>query len=185
MRQHIVHGIPCCVEALERFQSIHPFLRGRDFPFPPTDVRLAECFVRGCSTAEGEEIKSFDRKDLPAHEVEDVVRDAMDIPAMPWLHGQTLNPFVVFMVAVYPEERERLLAEPLEPMAVFLVIMPEETEIAEYDNIVLSGHLFLLGKVRSIELADINGDMGVPRKVNHGITSLPFLKMGVLVVSAG
>ena len=61
----------------------------------------------------------------------------MDVPAVPFRDRQPSNPVVVLVVAVQPEDGERLLLQPGQPVAIGLVLVPEEAEVAEYDDLTL------------------------------------------------
>ena len=152
---------------MQAVESLHAFRNARNLLFPPADACTAAGFVSGHCSAHDKEGIALKVVNLPAHEVDDVIGNKMDIPTMPLLGRQTLNPFVVFVISIQPKDGEGFLAEPLEPMMVFFVIVPEKTEVSQYDDIIFPHHLALFWKICGIELADIDWDMGIARKVNH------------------
>ena len=171
VREHVVDAMTSCVPSMETIQSLHAFSSTRDFLWPPADAGLPMGLVDRIRSTYDEEVLAGELENLSAHEVEDVVGDAMDVSAMPFRDGQPSDPVVVLMVAIQPEERERLLLQPRQPVTVRLVLVPEETEIAEHDDVILPSHPLLLGEADRAEPRDVDRDVRIARQVDHNIAS--------------
>ena len=97
----------------------------------------------------------------------------MDMAAMPFLYGETVEAGETFMIAVAEQCCPALIVEPLEPfalVAVFFFIVPDESEIAADDQIVF--FCDLLGNIVFQQFADIDGTVDISSHVDHSLLIL-------------
>ena len=105
--------------------------------------------------AHREERAALQLECLPAHQVNDVRTDFMHLSAVPLLHGIFIQRVEVFMVAVHKQNCKRQGFQPVELRIVALVAIPNTSEVAADDHVVVLGHLRLLREILRLESEDI------------------------------
>ena len=110
MRDDIVHMI---VMPLEVVQPLVQLLKVGGLLPPPALPLDAEGAVDARRPAEGEEGLAPDRIHLPAHQVNDVGSDELDLSAIPLADGIAAEQIEIFMVAVHEQNGEGQRGEEL------------------------------------------------------------------------
>lgn len=98
MRDDIVHAV---VMPFEVVQPLVQLLKGGRLLPPPALPLDAEGAVDARRPAKGEEGLAPDRIHLPAHQVNDVGPDEMDLSAVPLADEVAIEQIVIFMIAVH------------------------------------------------------------------------------------
>ena len=88
---------------------------------------------------------------LPAHQVNDVRTDLMYLSAVPLFHRIFIQRIEVFVIAVHEQNRKRQSFQPVELRIVALATVPDASEIAADDHVVILRHLGLFRKVLRLE----------------------------------
>ena len=102
-------------------------------------------------SAHGEEAVSLQFKDLPAHQVQNMGANAVDLSAVPFLHGAGCNGVIVFMIAIHKCQCEGQAFQPVQDIVIPAIAEPHTAEITADDHNVFFRHLYLLGKVFLLE----------------------------------
>ena len=77
--------------------------------------------------------------------------DAVDLSAVPFLHGVGFNGIIVFVIAIHKYQREGQAFQPVQGSVILAIAEPYAAKVTADDHNVFFRHLCLLGKVFRLE----------------------------------
>ena len=163
VRDDIVHMI---VMPLEVVQSLVQLLKGGRLLPPPALPLDAEGAVDARRPAEGEKSLATDCIHLPAHQVDDVGSDEMDLSTIPLADGVTIEQIEIFMIAVHKRNGKGQRREGLQ-VAPERLCRPDPAEVPRNDHIVVLGEIGMRPAERP-EPSQI-GTVGIPCNKYHNM----------------
>lgn len=148
MRNNIVY-LPA--DAVKVLSGLGVLLTRRKLLSPPRNMFRAASDIMAHSAAHGEEPVAIQFEYLPAHQVQDVGSNALDLAAAPHFYRVNCQRIKVFMIAVYKRQRERQTFQPVQRSVVAAVAEPYPSEITGNDNDIVLCQFCLLRKVFRLE----------------------------------
>lgn len=137
------------VDTVERTLSVELLLLNRKIRLGA--VKNTRLNIVGLTAAERKELRSLYRKNLTAHQMNDIVPYNVDLAAVPLSHGKRVQHIEVFVVSVDEKQCELLLFEPVKPVFFGFAAVPDTAEIAANDDAA-----FLIVKVIRYETPEIS-----------------------------
>ena len=86
--------------------------------------------VMAPGTAHGEETVSLQFEDLPAHQVQHMGTDAVNLSAVPFLHWEGCNGVMVFVIAIHKRQCEGQAFQPVQVIVIPIVAEPYAAEVS-------------------------------------------------------
>ena len=131
MRNNIVY-LPA--DTVKVLSGLGVLLTRRKLLSPPRDVFRAASDIMAHGAAHGEEPIAIQLEYLPAHHVQDMGPNALDLAAAPHFHRVSRQRIEVFMIAVYKRQRERQAFQPVQRTVIAAVTEPYPSEISFIPN---------------------------------------------------
>ena len=104
-------------------------------------------------------------KDLPAHQMDHMRTDSLDLSAVPFLCGVFSQQVEVFMVAADEQRGKGQILQPVQIPLLLLAPIPYAAKISADDHVVFLGHSGLLGEVFGCEALEVA--MGIAGCIDH------------------
>ena len=129
--------------------------------------------IMASGTAHGKEGVSLQVKDLPAHQVDHMRPDSLNLSAVPFLCRVFSQQVEVFMVAADEQRGKGQILQPVQIPLLLLAPIPYAAKISADDHVVFLGHSGLLGEVFGCELLEVA--MGIAGCIDHfGLPSFAY-----------
>ena len=123
--------------------------------------------IMASGTAHGEEGIPLQIKDLPAHQMDHMRTDSLDLCAVPFLCGVFSQQVEVFMVAADEQRGKGQVLQPVQVPLLLLTPVPYAAEISADDHIIFLGHSGLLGEVFGCEPLKVAMGIALSRCKNY------------------
>ena len=104
-------------------------------------------------------------KDLPAHQVDHMRPDSLNLSAVPFLCRVFSQQVEVFMVAADEQHGKGQILQPVQIPLLLLAPIPYAAKISADDHVVFLGHSGLLGEVFGCEPLEVA--MGIAGCIDH------------------
>ena len=170
MRDDVIYRKLCVHQGAHRlpvFDRIRHFLR------PPGDALGPEFHIPGGAAAHGEDFAAIQREKLAAHQVDDVVRHAVYLAAVPQLHRILVQQAEILVVAIDKQRGEPFAFKPAEPEVVRTAWPgPHAAEVAADQHIIVFGQLFLFGERLGRQFCHVIRNMRVACDIDHAVSPL-------------
>ena len=98
--------------------------------------------------------------DLAPRQMQDAGADHLNPSAMPLLNGASMKQIEVLMVPIHEQSRKRPVLQPVKHLLLRLAAVPDPTEVAADDHIIILAQVFLLRE----------GSGGKPAEVSVGVS---------------
>ena len=128
-------------------------------------IQNAVLDVMAPGTAHGEEGIPLQVKDLPAHQVDHMRPDSLNLSAVPFLCRVFSQQVEVFMVAADEQRGKGQILQPVQIPLLLLAPIPYAAKISADDHVVFLGHSGLLGEVFGCEPLEVA--MGIAGCIDH------------------
>ena len=121
----------------------------------------------GCSSHDKERF-AIDFEDFPANQMKDLWAHLVDMSTMPGKDGKCIQAWEAFVVAIAEQGCPRSAIEPIKPFFLlpgFFLVVPDKTEVAADNHIIIFCHFFRDLVVQ--KLADVDRAVGIACNVDH------------------